>query len=131
MSNMIPPGNYRISNVRYPNRYVCMSGNKEFVANDAGNIIQVIVTDQVQHLVNLFDTVTSVYIGVDKEDNKVKGYPAPRVLQLSSDDGKKFEIHAKDENNVWVLNDDGNWTYIVLEPAPDSNKKYWTFENVE
>lgn len=40
MSYMIPPGTYKIGNVLYPNRYVCMSGNKDFVGHDVGDTVR-------------------------------------------------------------------------------------------
>jgi hypothetical protein len=130
MSHMIPTGQYKISNVLYPNRYAHMSGNKEFVGHDVADIIKVEVTDLVQHLATLYDTRTGLYIGVDTQDGKVKGYTDPHVLQLSSDDGIKFEIHPKDLNDVWYLKDGGNWTFIIVEPAPISEGKYWKFDKV-
>ncbi|KAG2085755.1 hypothetical protein BD769DRAFT_522342 [Suillus cothurnatus] len=92
--------------------------------------IKVEVTDLVQHLATLYDTRTGLYIGVDTQDGKVKGYTDPHVLQLSSDDGIKFEIHPKDLNDVWYLKDGGNWTFIIVEPAPISEGKYWKFDKV-
>ncbi|KAG1813589.1 uncharacterized protein BJ212DRAFT_1300982 [Suillus subaureus] len=131
MSGMIESGKYKIANYMYPNRYVYMSGNNEFVGHDVAQIIQVDVIDVVQHLATLFDTATNKYLGCDLDDGKVKGYDDPQVLQLSGDDGVRFVIHPQDVNQVWVLKDDGNWTFITVEPAPDSDNKYWTFENVE
>ncbi|KAG1855164.1 hypothetical protein DFJ58DRAFT_841184 [Suillus subalutaceus] len=100
MSHMIPSGPYKIRNVLYVDRYVHMSGNKEFVGHDVAQIIrvhrysnalpiQVNVKDVVQHLATLYDTETNLYLGIDQIDGKVKGFTDPQVLQLSSDDGVK------------------------------------------
>ncbi|KAG1874923.1 hypothetical protein F4604DRAFT_1925080 [Suillus subluteus] len=108
-----------------------MSGNKEFVGHDVAQIIQVDVKDVVQHLATLYDTETNLYLGIDQIDGKVKGFTDPQVLQLSSEDGVKFEIHPKDVDEVWYLKDGGNWTFITVEPAPASDAKYWTFEKAK
>ncbi|KIK43873.1 hypothetical protein CY34DRAFT_676600 [Suillus luteus UH-Slu-Lm8-n1] len=145
MSYMIPPGTYKIANVLYPNRYVCMSGNKDFVGHDVGDTIKVEVKDEVQHLATLYDTVTSLYIGIDMLEGKAKGYTEPKELQLSSTDGKYFElvrsscpvvskihayfrIHMKSSDDVCVLKNDKDWSEIVVEAAPASDEKYWKFE---
>ncbi|KAG2136936.1 uncharacterized protein EDB93DRAFT_1253796 [Suillus bovinus] len=131
MSEMIKPGNYRIGNVMYSQRYVCMSGNKEFVGHDVGEIIRVDVIDEVEHLATLFDTATNLYIGIDMMKSNVVGLEKPQVLQLSSIDGEKFEIHAQDVDDVWLLKDNGNWSWIRVEAAPATDNKYWKFEKVE
>ncbi|KAG1796490.1 hypothetical protein EV424DRAFT_1546371 [Suillus variegatus] len=131
MSNMIPAGLYRIANVAYPNRYISMLED-HFVGYNEGEIIQVEIIDNDAGLVALFDTVTASYIGVDLKKNKVVGYPSRQVLQLSVDESQNIVIHPKDVNSrVWVLNNDGDGTPITVEPAPASNKKYWTFERAE
>ncbi|KAG1855146.1 hypothetical protein DFJ58DRAFT_841167 [Suillus subalutaceus] len=127
MSHMIPSGPYKIRNVLYVDRYVHMSGNKEFVGHDVAQIIQVDVKDVVQHLATLYDTETNLYLGIDQIDGKVKGFTDPQVLQLSTEDGVKFEIHPKDVDDVWYLKDGGNWTFITVQAAPASEAKYWTF----
>lgn len=108
-----------------------MSGNKEFVGHDVGEIIKVEVKDEVEHLATLYDTAQDLYLGIDMMDGRVKGYTEPKVLQLSSTDGKKFEIHAESVNDVWFLEDGGNWTWITVEPAPSSDAKYWRFEEAK
>ncbi|KAG1789062.1 uncharacterized protein HD556DRAFT_1311629 [Suillus plorans] len=113
-----PSGQYRIANVEYPYRYVSMSGN-QFVGQDVGEIIKVDIVDNVPGLVTLYDTAAGVYIGVDLE-----------VFQLSAAGRGHLEIHPQDVNKVWVLNNDNIGTAISVEPAPGSNKNYWTFEMV-
>ncbi|KAG2152715.1 hypothetical protein DEU56DRAFT_898329 [Suillus clintonianus] len=129
---MITDGTYRIENDLYDKRYVCMLGDKsgdwEFVGHDVGDIIKVEVKDKVRHLATLYDTVTDLYIGIDGKANKVKGYTQPQVLQLSSDDGDKFEIHRQNINKVWTLKDDSDLCQIIAEAPPDSDRKYWKFE---
>lgn len=65
----------------------------------------------------------------------MKGYTEPKELQLSSADGKYFEsvqssvpivskihahfrIHMKSSEDVWVLKDDGNWSWVCFHRQP-------------
>ncbi|KAG2152694.1 hypothetical protein DEU56DRAFT_907864 [Suillus clintonianus] len=105
------------------------SGNREFVGHDVGDIIEVEVKDKVQHLATLYDIGTDLYIGIDRKAG-LSGYTEPQVLQLSSDDGEKFEIHKQNINSVWILKDNSNWSWIVTEAPPDSDTKYWEFQRV-
>ncbi|KAG2030750.1 hypothetical protein BDR03DRAFT_163029 [Suillus americanus] len=92
MSHMIRTGLYEISNYMYTNRYVYMSEeNKLGFGREFGQSIQVEVLNNIQHLATLYDTATQLYLGCDVDEGKVKGYTDPQVLQLSSEDGIKFE----------------------------------------
>lgn len=128
MSHMIPSGQYKIKNVLYADRYVYMSESGEVVGHDVGQVIKVDVKDKAQHLATLYDTATKLYLAIDQMGGKVKGQKDAQVLQLSSDDGVRFEIHPKDFNDVWFLADGGNWTTITAQAAPPSDAKYWEFE---
>ncbi|KAG1813591.1 uncharacterized protein BJ212DRAFT_1482494 [Suillus subaureus] len=126
MNNMINPGKYKIANFKYPNLYVYMTGDGDLVMHTVAQIIQVDVIDKVQHFATIFDTATNKYLGCDLDDGKAKGFTDSQVLQLSSDDGVKFDV-----NHVWFLKEGKDWTPITVQPAPDSDAKYWKFEKVE
>ncbi|KAG2353413.1 hypothetical protein BDR07DRAFT_1377705 [Suillus spraguei] len=146
MSNMIPSGNYHIRNVQYPNRYISLSGN-QFVGHDTANTFCVDVKDVVPHLATLKEDGSGLYLtldvdvglsGVDSceiansmklQDHKVLGKKKPETLQLSSSDGKQFEIMIQGVNEVAYLQDDNNGSHIYVGPAPESGKRqYWKFE---
>ncbi|KAG2067733.1 hypothetical protein BDR04DRAFT_1104670, partial [Suillus decipiens] len=134
MSNMIDTGYYYVRNFHYSNRYICMSGNQEFVGHDVPHKIYVDVKDKVQHLATLQDIVVKppVYLTLDPKIHRVVGQSEPKELQLSSEDGYKFVIHPKDVNEVAYLTDDGNWSWIYVGPALTGNEsKYWMFERVD
>ncbi|KAG1790022.1 hypothetical protein EV424DRAFT_1561349 [Suillus variegatus] len=121
-----PSGQFRIANVAYPYRYASMS-DKQLVGEDNGNMVQVDVIDNVKGLVTIYDdSVLGVYIGIDLQKNRVVAYEDPQVLQLSNA-GNGYLIHPEDQDKVWVLDNDVKGTAITVEPAPDSNKKYWSF----
>ncbi|KAG1796491.1 hypothetical protein EV424DRAFT_1648274 [Suillus variegatus] len=121
-----PSGRFTIANVAYPYRYASMSDDKQLVGQDNGNMVQVDVIDNVKGLVTIYDGSVGVYIGIDLKKNRVVGYEDPQVLQLSSA-GDGYLIHPEDQDKVWVLDNDIKGTAITVEPAPDSNKKYWAF----
>ncbi|KAG2351309.1 hypothetical protein BDR07DRAFT_1445409, partial [Suillus spraguei] len=88
MSTMIKSGLYNINNVQYSNRYIVMSGNNEFVGHDVPDTFYVDVVDE-----------TGLYLTLDEVglfDTE------PQILQLSSEDGKKFIIHPQDVNEIYV-----------------------------
>ncbi|KAG2067734.1 hypothetical protein BDR04DRAFT_1144229 [Suillus decipiens] len=128
MANMIESGCYNICNVMYSDRYICMSGNHEFVGHDVPDKFFVHVVDKVKHLATLKDTATGLYLTLDPETHKVVGKTEPEVLQLSSEDGYKFVIHPQNVNQVAYLKDNGNWSWIYVGPAPQEDRKYWTFQ---
>ncbi|KAG2067736.1 hypothetical protein BDR04DRAFT_1104676 [Suillus decipiens] len=128
MSNMIKSGFYYINNVQYPRRYICMSGNHEFVGHDVPDKFYVHVVDEVPHLATVKDISTNLYLTLDDKDHRVVGKTSAEVLQLSSEDGIKFIIHPESVNQVAYLKDDGNWSWIYVGPAPPSGEaKYWRF----
>ncbi|KAG2097779.1 hypothetical protein BD769DRAFT_1644155 [Suillus cothurnatus] len=132
MSGMIPSGAYMVSNVAYPDRYISMSGDRDLVGHEAGDKIQVDVTDEVAHLATLFDIKTGLYLGVDQMNGKVKGYTDPQVLQLSYGNGDNaLKIHVANVNEVWALKDGNDGTLITVQPATGTNQECWTFEMVE
>lgn len=105
-----------------------MQGNKEFVGHDVPDKFYVHVVDEVPHLATVKDTSTNLYLTLDDKDHKVVGKTSAEVLQLSSEDGKKFIIHPENVNQVAYLKDDGNWSWIYVGPAPASgDAKYWRF----
>ncbi|KAG2064909.1 hypothetical protein BDR04DRAFT_1234846 [Suillus decipiens] len=131
MSNMIPSGNYHIRNVQYPNRYISLSGN-QFIGHDTPNTFYVDVKDVVPHLATLKEDASGLYLTLDVNDHKVIGKKKPETLQLSSSDGKQFEIMIQGVNEVAYLQNDDNGSNIYVGPAPGSgNKQYWRFEKAQ
>ncbi|KAG2097778.1 hypothetical protein BD769DRAFT_1677729 [Suillus cothurnatus] len=115
MSGMIPTGAYMVFNVAYPDRYISMSGDKDFVGHEVGDKIQVDVKDEVEHLATLFDIKTGMYLGVDQINGKVKGYTDPQVLQLSNSSREStFEIHVMNVDEVWALKDGKDGTLVCF-----------------
>lgn len=127
MSNTIPSGDYMIVNVGYPNRYVCMSENKDFAGHDVGQTIKVDIKDENQCLATFYDTATELYLGVDQTDAKVKGYTDPQVFQLYNARDGSFEIRVPNGDKMWVLEDGGDWTPITVQATAGSDGEYWRF----
>ncbi|KAG1813587.1 uncharacterized protein BJ212DRAFT_1482490 [Suillus subaureus] len=132
---MLPSGDYKIQNFLHNNRFVHMEAVGAVVGFRDGDVVQLLVKDEVLGLATLFDRLRDKYITINRETGDVVGSVEPQVLQFSTEGDGKYVIHKMDINEVWVLNEDEDFTPIVTAPAPppsarDYEKKYWLFVRI-